>query len=99
MRGVIISLVLHAVFKGLTESFLKIVNDTLCLTVEQWQENPDGTIADVAWSIALPELDGVIEPMFIGAQERQGEAERRVPVESRVRKLVRRLAKWVNLKK
>ena len=69
------------------------------MTVNEWAENPDGTIADVAWSIALPELDGVIEPMFIGAQERQGEAERRVPVESRVKKLVRRLAKWVTLKK
>ena len=69
------------------------------MTVEQWQENPDGTIADVAWSIALPELDGVIEPMFIGAQEKQGESEHRVPVMSRVQKLVRRLEKWVNLKK
>lgn len=69
------------------------------MTVDEWKENPDGTIADVAWSIALPELDGVIEPMFIGAQERYGEAEHRVPVESRVRKLVRRLAKWVALKK
>ena len=69
------------------------------MTVDEWKENPDGTIADVAWSIALPELDGVIEPMFIGAQERHGEAEHRVPVESRVRKLVRRLAKWVALKK
>ena len=69
------------------------------MTVDEWKENPDGTIADVAWSIALPELDGVIEPMFIGAQEKHGEAEHRVPVESRVRKLVRRLAKWVALKK
>jgi cobaltochelatase CobN len=69
------------------------------MTVDEWRENPDGTIADVAWSIALPELDGVIEPMFIGAQEKHGEAEHRVPVESRVRKLVRRLAKWVALKK
>ena len=69
------------------------------MTVDEWKENPDGTFADVAWSIALPELDGVIEPMFIGAQERHGEAERRVPVESRVKKLVRRLAKWVALKK
>ena len=69
------------------------------MTVDEWKENPDGTIADVAWSIALPELDGVIEPMFIGAQEKHGEAEHRVPVESRVKKLVRRLAKWVALKK
>ena len=60
------------------------------MTVDEWRENPDGTIADVAWSIALPELDGVIEPMFIGAQEKHGEAEHRVPVESRVKKLVRR---------
>lgn len=69
------------------------------MTIEEWKENEDGTIADVAWSIALPELDGAIEPMFIGAQEKQGEAEHRVPVESRVKKLVRRLEKWVTLKK
>lgn len=69
------------------------------MTVDEWRKNPDGTIADVAWNIALPELDGVIEPLFIGAQERYGEAEHRVPVENRVKKLVRRLAKWIVLKK
>ena len=69
------------------------------MTVEQWKENPDGTIGDVAWSIALPELDGVIEPIFIGAQEHEGDAEHRVPVLSRVKKLVARVEKWVTLKK
>ncbi|MDO4454041.1 MAG: cobaltochelatase subunit CobN [Eubacteriales bacterium] len=69
------------------------------MTMEEWRKNPDGTIADVAWNIALPELDGMIEPVFIGAQEQYGESEYRVPVESRIKKLVRRLAKWINLKK
>lgn len=69
------------------------------MTVEEWEKSKDGTITDVAWSIALPEMDGVIEPIFIGAQQKQGEVECRIPVESRVKKLVHRLENWVSLKK
>lgn len=69
------------------------------MTLEEWEKNPDGTISDVAWNIALPELDGVIEQIFIGAQEKNGDIESRVPQISRVKKLVRRLSKWIDLKK
>ena len=92
----------HGASSGLMKKLHCPVIKPICsysMTVEEWEKNPDGTLADVAWSIALPELDGVIEPMFIGAQERQNDTEHRVPVESRVKKLVRRLEKWVCLKK
>ncbi len=67
-------------------------------TIEEWEESKDGTIKDVAWSIALPELEGNIEPIFIGGKG-EGEDENRYPVHSRVKKLVNRVIKWVDLSK
>ena len=34
---------------------------------EKWLEDPEGLGQQVAWSIALPEFEGVIEPMVVGA--------------------------------
>lgn len=67
-------------------------------TIKEWKENKDGTIKDVAWSIALPELEGAIEPIFIGGKG-EGEDENRYPIEDRVEKLVSRVIKWVALSK
>ena len=68
-------------------------------TLEEWENDPDGTLRDAAWSIVMPEMEGCIEPVFIGAAERSGESERRVPIESRCRKFVSRVLKWVQLSK
>ncbi|KNZ41132.1 cobaltochelatase subunit CobN [Acetobacterium bakii] len=69
------------------------------MTIEEWQESKDGTVADLPWSIALPELEGVIEPIFIGAEDRSTGVELRKPVSSRCDKLVSRLIKWIALEK
>ena len=50
-------------------------------------KNEDGSVADIAWNIALPELEGVIEPIFIGAEEQTGQVELRKPLEKRCEKL------------
>lgn len=68
------------------------------MSVDEWEENPDGTIKDVAWSIALPELEGNIEPIFIGGTSKDNDYDMRKPVESRCRKLVDRVLKWVDLR-
>jgi len=66
-------------------------------TVEEWAEDPQGLNRDIAWCVALPEFEGVIEPIFIAGARREGELEIRVPVEERCRHLVDRVAKWVAL--
>lgn len=69
------------------------------MSIDEWEENLDGTIKDVAWSIALPELEGNIEPIFIGGTKRDSEYDYRQPVKSRCEKLVGRVIKWVELSK
>ncbi|MDK2888919.1 MAG: cobaltochelatase CobN [Thermoanaerobacter sp.] len=66
-------------------------------TVEEWAEDPQGLNRDIAWCVALPEFEGVIEPIFIAGARREGELEIRVPVEERCRHLVERVARWVEL--
>ncbi|RKO68103.1 cobaltochelatase subunit CobN [Desulfofundulus salinus] len=66
-------------------------------TVEEWAADPQGLNRDISWCIALPEFEGVIEPIFIAGARREGELEIRVPVEERCRHLVDRVARWVGL--
>lgn len=67
---------------------------------EQWRENPAGLGSAVAWSIAMPEFEGVLEPIVVGAN-RSGSAEREEGYEAiaeRCRKLAGRVAGWLRLK-
>ena len=66
-------------------------------TVEEWAEDPQGLNQDISWSVALPEFEGVIEPLFLAAVRRQGELEVREPVAERVERIVARIANWVRL--
>ena len=68
------------------------------MSIEEWENNPDGTIRDIAWSVALPELEGNIEPIFIGGAGVDADDERRVPLKSRCKKLVDRVLKWIDLR-
>ena len=66
---------------------------------EEWNKSHGGTLGDVAWSIALPELEGNIEPIFIGGLVEDGVECDRSPIMSRVEKLTDRVVKWVSLGK
>jgi cobaltochelatase CobN len=66
-------------------------------TVEEWAGDPQGLNQDIAWCIALPEFEGVIEPLFIAGARREGELEFREPVPERCRRLVERVANWIRL--
>jgi cobaltochelatase CobN len=67
-------------------------------TIEEWEK--EELNLDIGWSIALPEFEGVIEPIIISAQVEGSEDERRrMPIEERVRKLVSRIERWIELKR
>jgi cobaltochelatase CobN len=74
-------------------------------SIETWEADPQGLGSDIAWSVALPEFEGVIEPLLIGAGKRteDGDAdagvELRAPIEERCRRLARRVKKWVDLQR
>ena len=57
----------------------------------------------VGWAIAMPELEGVIEPIMISAGEdeftHKGTIRRKVPINDRIEKMVRRVINWVKLRR
>ncbi len=67
-------------------------------TVDEWEK--EELNLDIGWSIALPEFEGVIEPVIISAQVEGEESERRkMPIRERVNKFVDRICRWIELKR
>lgn len=66
---------------------------------EQWLHDPSGLSAQVAWSIAMPEFEGVIEPLIIGASKNvnQPEQEAYEAIHDRVKRLAERIGRWVSI--
>lgn len=67
---------------------------------QEWEDDPQGLGSQVAFSIALPEFEGGIEPIIIGANDKDfaGEEKGYKPIDERVEKLVNRLEKWLTLR-
>lgn len=68
------------------------------MTVEEWQESM-GLSTEIGWSVALPEFEGGIEPIIIGAGKKEGNYMGRFPIEDRCSKLASRILKWTELRK
>ena len=72
-------------------------------SVEQWQDDPQGLGSEVAWSVAMPEFEGVIEPMYLGGGSRYESSatgaalERRIPVAERSLHLARRVKAYIRM--
>ncbi len=68
---------------------------------KQWLDDPEGLGSQAAWSVAMPELEGVIEPLVIGASRgiSTAEEESYEALPDRIEKLASRLARWVALRK
>ncbi|MEN6609780.1 MAG: cobaltochelatase subunit CobN [Methanoregulaceae archaeon] len=68
-------------------------------SLEQWRES-DGLTLDVGWAVAMPEFEGVIEPIYIGAGSSSTDGEKpREPLPHRCRKVAARVRKWIALAK
>ena len=66
-------------------------------SLDEWEAG-NGLAADVGWSIALPECEGVIEPIIAGASSaaRAGFGDR-TPLPERCRRIAARVRAWVGL--
>ena len=66
---------------------------------EAWLEDPQGLGQQVAWSMALPEFEGVIEPLIVGATRgiSNPEEESYAPIADRMDRLAARVSRWVGL--
>jgi cobaltochelatase CobN len=68
---------------------------------EQWLEDPSGLGMQVAWSMAMPEFEGVIEPIIIGAAQNisRPEEESYEPIQDRIERFSKRVSGWLELRK
>ncbi len=67
------------------------------MTVSQWRVSI-GLGDDVGFSIALPEFEGVIEPIFLGSSAvGDQDDQERVPVPDRSKKIAHRVRNWIAL--
>lgn len=67
-------------------------------TIEEWEK--EELNLDIGWAIAMPEFEGVIEPIIIAGQvEGEADERRRMPIPERVKKLVERIERWIELKR
>ena len=68
------------------------------LSLKDWEES-DGLTNDVAWGIAMPEFEGIIEPIMLGTT-RMGSDDyyNRAPIPGRAAKIARRIAKWTAMR-
>jgi cobaltochelatase CobN len=66
---------------------------------EQWLADPGGLGAQAGWSMAMPEFEGVIEQMVIGASSGTAdpEEERYLPLGDRMERFASRVAGWLAL--
>ncbi|MDD4137929.1 MAG: cobaltochelatase subunit CobN [Methanoregula sp.] len=72
---------------------------SMYLSLDQWQAS-DGLSMDVGWAVALPEFEGVIEPVFIGTSRSEPDGGKtRDAVPDRCRKIAGRVKKWIGLAK
>jgi cobaltochelatase CobN len=73
-------------------------------SVAEWREDVHGLGSDMSWSVAMPEFEGVIEPMIVAAARRYEDAsgvalEDREPILERCRRLAARVRRWVDLRR
>jgi cobaltochelatase CobN len=68
------------------------------MTVEEWEKS-GGLSSDIGWGVAMPEFEGVIEPIIVCAGSGRDECMERTPIPERCEKLARRVRKWISLAK
>ncbi|MEM9275491.1 MAG: cobaltochelatase subunit CobN [Cyanobacteria bacterium P01_F01_bin.143] len=67
-------------------------------TTEEWEESELGLHpVQVALQIAIPELDGAIEPIIVSG--RDGDTGRAIALQDRIEAIAKRAMKWGNLRK
>lgn len=70
-------------------------------TPEEWLRDPHGVdYMTIVYRIAMPEVDGVIEPLMIAGSKIGEHGEKKlIPIDCQLEYLVRRVKQWVNLKR
>lgn len=64
-------------------------------TPEKWLEEKEGLHLEIPWAFTAAEMQGMIEPHFIGGRTAEGVM---VPVPERIHRLAQRVSRWVALR-
>jgi len=67
-------------------------------TEKEWRKEGHGLGGLTGFTIAMPEFEGVIEPIIIGTQSEDSK-ERYDPVDERIEKVVKRVKNWIRLRR
>jgi cobaltochelatase CobN len=72
--------------------------------IDQWRKSPVGIdTVEVAWSLAIPEISGLVEPTVLSAKEKRVDTKTgrpyflSCPVIENIDRLIPRLKKWIQL--
>lgn len=71
----------------------------------EWEKDLHGLGDSIGWSVALPEFEGMIEPIMVATTEKRMDQttgvtlERYLPIPDRIVRLASRIKKWVDLGK
>lgn len=89
-----------ALFKELG---VPVIAPTQTSSLDEWGKNPYGMDISLTTQVALPELDGRIEPIFLGGikeieDENGNLIERRIPLDYNTNRLAGRALAWAKLK-
>ena len=68
-------------------------------TLSEW-EHGSGISADITWTVAMPEFEGMIEPIMLGATHNTDQSKyERTVLSDRSKKISRRIKRWLTLQK
>ncbi len=75
-------------------------------TIDQWRKSPVGIVGnEIAWSLATPEISGLIEPTPLAAKRQVSDPETgksyfiSEPIVENLERLLPRLKRWINLQR
>lgn len=63
---------------------------------EVWLQEKEGLRLEIPWAFTAAEMQGMIEPHFIGGRNADGVM---VPVQERIDRFVQRISQWINLRR
>ncbi|WP_129599044.1 cobaltochelatase subunit CobN [Anaerophilus nitritogenes] len=84
---------------------IPVITPVYSSDLEEWKENPAGISRELYWQVVLPELDGRIEPIFMGGTK---EVEKdpttgvailkKTPIDYNIQRLSGRALSWASLR-